>query len=114
MKHLLNICNINGPAVPGNYKQQETGMPTQIFRITRAPEAKEITAQEIKQALMEVRKDTEWDVKEGMRFPDPEDPAPGGSGQTTTREDGDGRHYNVYPNTLSELGTLLQGASEKK
>ena len=39
-------------------------MPTQFFRVTRAPEARETTAQEIKHALMNIRSDTEWDVKE--------------------------------------------------
>ena len=39
-------------------------MPTQFFRVTRAPEAKEITPKEIKHALMDIRSDTEWDVKE--------------------------------------------------
>ncbi len=77
------------PAVPGNNKKQKDNkMPTQIFRITRAPEAKEITAQEIKQALMDVRRDTEWDVKEffqlGSKFPS--NPAPGGPGQQQKKE----------------------------
>jgi len=39
-------------------------MPTQFFKVTRAPEAAAATAQEIKHALMNVRHDTEWDVKE--------------------------------------------------
>ncbi len=39
-------------------------MPTQFFKVTRAPEAKEIAPQEIKHALMDVRDDTEWEVKE--------------------------------------------------
>lgn len=63
-------------------------MPTQFFKVTRAPEAKEITPQEIKHALMDVRDDTEWDVKEfiqpGSKFPG--NPAPGGSGQLQTGE----------------------------
>lgn len=46
-------------------------MPTQIFRITRAPEAAAATAQEIKHALMNVRHDTEWDVKEFANDPRP-------------------------------------------
>ena len=43
-------------------------MPTQFFKVTRAPEAGETTAQEIKHALMDVRDDTEWDVKEFRQF----------------------------------------------
>ena len=39
-------------------------MTTQYFRVTRAPEAAAATAQEIKHALMDVRRDTEWDVRE--------------------------------------------------
>ncbi len=46
-------------------------MPTQFFRVTRAPEAKEITPKEIKHALMDIRSDTEWDVKEFANDPRP-------------------------------------------
>ena len=63
-------------------------MPTQFFKVTRAPEAGETTAQEIKHALIDVRDDTEWDVKEfiqlGSKFPG--NPAPGGSGQLQKKE----------------------------
>lgn len=39
-------------------------MLTQIFRITRAPEAEPITAQKLKHLLWRARTDSEWDVQE--------------------------------------------------
>ena len=39
-------------------------MPTQIFKITRAPEAIDITARELRSLLWHMRPDTEWAVLE--------------------------------------------------
>ena len=39
-------------------------MPTQTFKITRAPEAKPLTEQELRTLLWKSRKYSEWDVKE--------------------------------------------------
>jgi len=39
-------------------------MPTQIFEITRAPEAEPITARGLKYILSCNRRNTEWEVRE--------------------------------------------------
>ena len=39
-------------------------MPTQIMRITRAPEATPINPQELRSLLLNARKDSEWQVFE--------------------------------------------------
>lgn len=47
-------------------KRQDKGgiMPTQIFEITRAPEAEPITARGLKYILFCNRRNTEWEVRE--------------------------------------------------
>jgi len=39
-------------------------MPTQVFKITRAPESKSLTAQELRSLLWSNRRDSEWVVEE--------------------------------------------------
>lgn len=39
-------------------------MPSQLFRVTRAPEAPPITPQQIRRMISGERDDSEWDVQE--------------------------------------------------
>jgi hypothetical protein len=39
-------------------------MPSQIFKVTRAPEATPIDARDVRWLIAKARQDSEWDVKE--------------------------------------------------
>ena len=45
-------------------------MPTQVFQISRAPEAEPLTAEKMKQWLWKNRPDTEWEVRDVLFFRD--------------------------------------------
>jgi len=45
-------------------------MPTQIFQISRAPEAPPLTAERLRHLLWKDRVDTEWEVRDVLFFRD--------------------------------------------
>ena len=44
-------------------------MPSQIFRVTRAPECDPVTPQQLRRMLWTERRDSDWDVTEMMLTP---------------------------------------------
>ena len=44
-------------------------MPSQLFRVTRAPEAEPITPQQIRRMISVERDDSEWEVQEMELLP---------------------------------------------